>query len=105
MSTITPQINPLSKPENKSKNQPVPDHKLTLSEVMVLLVADGMVVAEEADKLIAARRNIRAEQHPLVIIGEQKWRNLVGNQKTLSLESLTEWFAGKVGLPYRHNHV
>ncbi len=102
MSPITPQKNSLSKPENKSKNQPVSDRKLTLAEVVTLLVADGMVAAAEADKLIAARRNIRAEQHPLVIIGEQKWRNLVGNNKTLLLEPLTEWLAGKVGLPYFH---
>lgn len=102
MSPITPQKNSLSKPENKSKTQPVPDRKLTLTEVVALLVADGMIAAEEAGKLIATRRNIRAEQHPLVIIGEQKWRNLVGNNKTLLLEPLTEWLAGKVGLPYFH---
>jgi len=92
----------LPTPQQKAANKPLPDRKLTLEEVVALLVSDGMVAADAADKLLATRRNIRSDQHPLVIITEQKWRNLIGNKKLLQLDSLTEWFAGKVDLPYFH---
>jgi len=35
-----------------------------------------------------------------VIVADQKWKDLRPGRKLLGLDSLTEWFAGKVGLPY-----
>jgi general secretion pathway protein E len=78
------------------------EHKLTLGEVLRLLVQDGMVPKEEAEKLYQDYKHGRSTLHPLVILGERKWKSLKPPHKTLTTEFLTEWLAGKVGLPYFH---
>jgi len=80
----------------------VPEHRLTLGEVLDALVADGMASRGDADQLIADRRTHRNEQHPLVLIADQKWKSRQPPNKILSLESLAEWLAGKVGMEYFH---
>jgi general secretion pathway protein E len=37
-----------------------------------------------------------------VVIADQKWRNRETAGPLLTLEALTEWLAGKVGLDYLH---
>ncbi len=78
------------------------DHRLTLSEVLQGLVADGVVPKADADKLVADRRLHRGDHHPLVVIADQKWRSRKPPQKLLSLEWLTEWLAGQTGMEYFH---
>jgi general secretion pathway protein E len=79
------------------------ERRLTLAEVVDALVADGLVPREETERLTADRRAHRAGAlHPLVAIAEQKWRSARAPHKPLTLEFLTEWFAGKCGLPYHH---
>jgi len=80
----------------------VQEHRLTLSEVMLALVADGFVPKDEADKLVADRRLHRAEHHPLVVVSDQKWRSLKPPNKLMSLEWLTQWLAEKTGMDYFH---
>ena len=81
---------------------PVLEHRLTLAEILEALVADGLVARSDADKLIADRRMHRTEHHPLVVIADQKWKTQQPSRKTMNLEWLTEWLAGKVGLEYFH---
>src|SRR2546423_14837855 len=69
----------------------VQDHRLTLSEVLQGLVAEGLVPKADADKLVADRRLHRGDHHPLVVIADQKWRSLKPPHKVLFLEWLTEW--------------
>ena len=76
--------------------------RLTLDRVLADLVADKLVAKEDADKLAAERRHNRADQHPLVVISEQKYKDPRHAKKLLTLDSLAEWLAGKVGLPYLH---
>ena len=78
------------------------DRKLDLQQVLNDLVADRLVSQEAADKLAADRRFTRTDTHPLVVIAEQKWKDPRQPRKLLHLEALTEWLAGKVGLPYLH---
>ena len=80
----------------------VQDHRLTLSEVLQGLVADGVVPKADADKLVADRRLHRGDHHPLAVIADQKWRSRKPPQKLLSLEWLTEWLAGQTGMEYFH---
>src|SRR3990172_6671011 len=75
-------------------------HKLTLSEVLQLLVQDGIVLPEDAEKLAKNRK--ADHSHPLVVIGGQNWRNLLPPNKPLSVEFLTEWLAAHIGMPYFH---
>jgi general secretion pathway protein E len=79
-----------------------PDRRLTLEEVLQDLVSDGLVARENADLLLAPQRLRRGETHPLVLIAERKWKDPRHPRKVLHLEALTEWLAGKVGLPYLH---
>jgi general secretion pathway protein E len=75
-------------------------NKLTLGGVLPWLLQDGIVSPADADKLT---RNRKADHgHPLVAIGEQKWRSLQPPGKLLSVEYLTEWLAARIGMPYFH---
>src|SRR5262245_55290168 len=78
------------------------DHRLTLSEVLQALVAEGLVPKAEAEKLIADRRLHRGDHHPLAVIADQKWRSAKPPHKLLGIEWLTEWLAGQTGMEYFH---
>ena len=80
----------------------IQDHKLTLVEVLRFLVQDGIVIKEEAEQLFENYKHGRSNLHPLVIVGEQKWKSLRPPHKSLTAEYLTEWLAEKVGIPYFH---
>src|SRR5512141_807428 len=86
-----------------SRGQKPADHKLTLDELLAWLLADKLVTQEVAEKLLALRQNFRANpNHPLTILADQKWKDPRNPKKLLTLEALTEWLSGKVGLPYFH---
>jgi general secretion pathway protein E len=76
--------------------------KLSLDWTITELAKDGLVAREAASKFLAVPRNQRAEDHPFVIIADQKWKDPRNAKKALSLETLAEWLAGKSGLPYKH---
>ena len=75
-------------------------NKLTLAGVLPWLLQDGMVSPAEAEKL--AKNHKADHAHPLLVIGEQKWRSLLPQGKVLSVEQLTEWLAARIGMPYFH---
>ena len=77
-------------------------HRLSLREVLDALVVDGLVTRDQADALAAERRTARAGVHPLMIVADRKWHSVKAPSKLLHLDFLTEWFAGKVGLPHFH---
>jgi general secretion pathway protein E len=79
-----------------------PARRLTISELLDWLVADGLVASEDAEKMKKERRYYRGSQHPLTVIADQKWKNAKPPHKPLALEPLTEWLAGRVKLEYRH---
>ena len=83
-------------------SDPVVDHRLTLPEVLKMLVADGLVPAAEAEALARERRLHRGDVHPLVVIADQKWKSAQPPHKLLHLELLAEWLANRVGLEYLH---
>ncbi len=78
------------------------EHRLNLSEVLEWMVADGMVTPEVAEALKVERRMHSARVHPLVVIADQKWLAPGTPVRLLTLEALTEWLAGRVGLDYLH---
>ena len=84
------------------KANTVPEHRVTVAEILGLLVDDGLVLKPDADVLIAESRLRRQVAHPLTIIAEQKWKSQLPPHRPLALDDLTEWFAGKVGLEYYH---
>lgn len=80
----------------------VSEHRLTLAEVLQMMVADGLVAAETADALKQERRLHGGKIHPLIVIADQKWHSLQRPARVLGLEALTEWLAGRCGLDYLH---
>jgi len=79
-----------------------PGRRITLEPVLRDLVSDGLVSTEDAERLLADRRLNHGEQHPLVILDAQKLKGPRNPRKLLHLEQLSEWMAGKVGMPYLH---
>ena len=78
------------------------EHRLTLAEVLDMLVEDGLVAQADADALRAERRLQGGKAHPLVVVADQKWKAAKPPSRLLNLETLTEWLAGKLGLEYLH---
>src|SRR6185436_5231747 len=81
---------------------PAIEHRLTLNEVLDWLVEDKWVDAAAAETLKKERRYHRGGIHPLVTIGDQKWKQPAPPHKTLGIEMLTEWLAKRVGMEYLH---
>ena len=51
--------------------------------------------------LSSSSRTLRFD-HPLEAIADRKWKSGEPPHKTMTLEWLVEWLAGKLGVPYRH---
>ncbi len=78
------------------------EHKLTLPELLGMLVTDGMVSQTVADAMLAERRGQRGSVHPLLVIAGQNLKSLLPPHKALNSDALAEWLAGRVGLEYLH---
>ena len=73
--------------------------KLEWRALIQWLREDGLISAEDADQTARRFAGGQSAQHPLVRIASV---NLLrkGTTKPLEIEMLTEWLAGRVGLPY-----
>jgi general secretion pathway protein E len=76
------------------------DRRLRLDDILKLMVADGLVPAPEAEKL--ARARVHRFEHPLEFLADQHLKSAKPPNKPLVLETLVEWLAGKLGVPYVH---
>ncbi len=73
-----------------------------LEQVVADLIADKLVGKEAGEQLLVNRRSFHSTQHPLILIANQKWKDLRDPRKTLHLEVLTQWLAEKSHLDYFH---
>ena len=89
----------MSKPNIVNKPS---SHHLTLGDVLRMLVNDGLVDKKQAEQLYKDRKMDSSNLHPLVIVGEQKWKSLRPPHKQLSVAALTAWLAQRTGLEYYH---
>jgi general secretion pathway protein E len=81
---------------------PQRDHKLTLGEILRLMVHDAMVTKEVAERLFKDRQLDSSSIHPLAVIADQLWTNPQPPGKTYTIEFLTEWLARRLNIPYFH---
>ena len=86
-----------SRPSSRPR---LPEHRLTLKEVLDDLLTEGLIDAAELERAGINPRSERSELHPLVIIANKQLRQRQPPHQALSLELLTEWLAGRAGLPY-----
>ena len=76
------------------------DRRLRAVDVLKLMVAHGLVPQAEADRVAQSRTH--QYEHPLELIAAQKWRSAKPPGRLLTLETLVEWLAGKLKVPYFH---
>jgi len=87
---------------NKINAPTNPTGRLTLGDVLRMLVNDGMIDKIQAEKLYKDRKLDSSNLHPLVVIGEQKWKHLAPPHKAITIEGLSTWLAARAGLDYYH---
>ena len=92
----TPSANP-AKPAAPQSERP-----LALNQIIADLIADKLITKETGEQLLINRRSFQSSQHPLILVANQKWKDLRDPRKTLHLENLTQWLAEKVHLDYFH---
>ncbi len=76
--------------------------KLSLGDVLRMLVNDGRLDKHEAEKLYKDRKLDSSNLHPIIIVGEQKWKDLRAPHKVMSADFLSRWLAGQTGLEFYH---
>ena len=77
-----------------------PDMPLALETVLSTLVADGLATAAAA-KALLSRPPVRGEHpHPLSRIASCDWDHPQLPGRKLGIEALSQWLAGRAGLPY-----
>jgi general secretion pathway protein E len=79
-----------------------PNGRLSLGDTLRMLVGDGIVDKAYAEKLYKDRKLDSSNMHPLVVIGEQKWKSLKAPNKAITVEMLTTWLAERSGLEFYH---
>lgn len=91
---------PPARPDHPPETPDAREHRLTLDEVLAWLLTDGRIGSSDAKSLHARRHPAR--QHPLQAIADQQWQSRQPPHGLLTLDSLTEWLAGRLGLEYLH---
>jgi len=79
-----------------------PTGRLTLGDTLRILVNDGILDKEQAEKLYKDRKLDSSNLHPLVVIGEQKWKSLNTPHNAITVEWLSSWLATHASLDYYH---
>ncbi|MDP2100941.1 MAG: GspE/PulE family protein [Methylotenera sp.] len=88
----------MSKPDIPSKSS----GRFSLGDALRMLVNDGMLDKVQAEKLYKDRKLDSSNLHPLIVIGEQKWKNLKSPHNAFTVEWLSSWLAAHAGLDYYH---
>ena len=100
MATPVTKAPPPPAARGNAKSAPPADRRLRLDDLLEMMVADGLVGAADAEKL--ARSRTQRFDHPLDAIANERWKSLLPPHKTMTLDWLVEWAAGKLGVPYFH---
>ena len=78
--------------------------KLDLQQIFSWLLADGILAKDDVKGFYtqaqAIYKNAPAAMHPLVAVAQCKLVSITEPRRSLTLDWLTEWLAGKVKLPF-----
>ncbi len=80
--------------------EPAPVGKLEWRRLLDWLSDDDLIDREDAERTIKRFGSAHSAQHPLVRLGAAGLVRKGGAGKALDTEALTEWLAGRCGLPY-----
>ncbi len=78
----------------------LPKGRLTLGDVLKMLVADGLLNKLDAENLLKDRQFDSSQLHPFVVIAERKLKSLKSPHKIMSVEFLTIWIAALAGMDF-----
>src|SRR5699024_2899478 len=92
--TPLPAVAPAAAPARTAGAGPL--HWRTIVE---WLRADGVISPEQAERTIARCAHAESSQHPLVRLGAVAMQR-ASDDKPMDVDLLTEYVAGRVGLPY-----
>jgi general secretion pathway protein E len=76
--------------------------KLSLGELLRMLVNDHRIDKVAAEKLYKDRKLDSTKLHPIVVVGEQKWKDLKAPHKLMTADMLSRWLAEQVKLEFYH---
>lgn len=76
-------------------------NQLSLGEFLRMLVNAGKVSKEQAETLYKDRKLDSSNLHPIIIVAEQKWQDLVTG-KAMNADSLSRWLATESGHEFYH---
>jgi general secretion pathway protein E len=76
--------------------------KLNLGEVLRMLVNEGRIDKQQAEKLYKDRKKDSSNLHPIVVIAEQKWKDLKPPHKVFSVEQLSHFIANQAKVDFYH---
>ena len=76
--------------------------KLNLGDLLRMLVNDGRLDKSQAEKLYKDRKLDSSNLHPIIIVGEQKWKDIRPPHKMLNTDNLSRWLAVQAGLDFYH---
>ena len=82
------------------ESTPVPSGKLDWRRLLDWLSEDGLIERDDAERTIKRFGAAHSAQHPLVRLGAAGLVRKGSAGKALDTEALTEWLAGRCGLPY-----
>jgi len=94
----------LSVPERRVSGQAVQapvNGRLPLVYVVQQLVADRWLSPSDSERVFAISDRERLG-HPVSVLAEMNFRSPDAQRRLLDLETLTQWLADKVKLPYQH---
>ena len=77
-----------------------PVGRITLADALRMLINDGVLDNIQAEKLYKDRKLDTSNLHPIVVIGEQKWKSLITPHNIMTVEWLSAWLAVQAGLDY-----
>ena len=77
-------------------------NRLSLGDVLRMLVNDGRVDKADAEKLYKDRKLDSSNLHPIVVVGEQKWKDLLHPHKVMNVDFLSRWLAEQAGVEFYH---
>jgi general secretion pathway protein E len=79
-----------------------PSGKLSLVDVLKMLLEDHKIPKEQAEKLFKDRKKDTSNLHPAVVIAEQKWKDLAPPHKALNVDFLCRYIAEKAEVDFYH---
>ncbi len=77
-------------------------NKLSLGEFLRMLVNAGKIDKNQAEKLYKDRKLDSSNLHPIIIVGEQKWKDTEAPNKVMNADFLSRWLASESGHDFFH---